>query len=129
MWRGECNYQFYIFHCPFERQRGEKRPHPWGAALRLFVIALSGDGASGSAGASAAAATAAGMILGIGLLGPAGVILGGLGGSLVGQAADADQTIGLLGQADADQELAVLGAGGQIHVAVAGLCTPPGCEE
>ena len=80
------------------------------------------DGASAAAGPAAAA----GAALGLGLLHPLAVGLGGLGGGLVGQAADTGQAVILVAQAHPDQELAVLGAGGQIHIPAAGLGEPAG---
>ena len=80
--------------------------------------------------ASAAAATAGtDSLLGICLLCPAGIGFRSLGGCLIGQTADPDQAVCLLGEPDPDQKFSVLRAGCQIHIPVTGLGKPAGTQH
>ena len=89
-----------------------------------FVFFFRGGGSS-----SFSAAAGTGGLFGVGLLRTAGIGLGGLGGGLVGQPADPDQTVLLLGQPDADQEFPILRTGSQVHVSAPRLGKPPGAQH
>ena len=78
---------------------------------------------------TAAAATGSVQIFRICLGGTAGIGLRSLRCCLIGQAADPNQAVSLFGKLDSDQEFAMLGAGGQVHVPVTGLRKPAGAQH
>ena len=80
--------------------------------------------------ASAAATTARRtLILRICLGRAAGIGLCRFGRCFIGQTADPNLAIGLFGKPHTDQELAMLGAGGQIHIPMTRLCKPAGTQH